>query len=496
MRDITKLLKSNSLQVKSIFVFFGRIGGFLVNFLIPIILVRAVSKQDFGYFQQFNLLYSTTIIIFTMWLNSSIYYFFPKSSKTEQSQYLIFILILEIFLWIVLMILFFIYEAEFLEYFSIGAMKSYSWIIILTILFMSLSSVLDYLFIVEDKKLHNLFFFPIDRLFKAVLIIFLISFFSISGVIFSFFLYALLRFLYTILFVYKYMKEFRFVNFKNTKQKFNSLLKYSLPFGVGLIAQNLALRIDQFFLIDQVNTSEFALYSIAFYGIPIINYILSSINNVAMPEFTAFAIKNDWNSIVILWRKIIIKTTSVVIPALGFFVLFAPEIIIILFTESYLDSVLYYRIYLFTVVLSATSYGLVLRATNETKKVMISNLLGLIITVASGLYLIPIYKMDGAIITAMIAFLIPVIMQLFYEFKFLGVSALTVIPTKNIVINVVITACGLALSYSSKLFFLNNIYIVISSLMFFTLFVVSIQYIFKSFILQKELEFYIKKIKD
>jgi O-antigen/teichoic acid export membrane protein len=137
----------------------------------------------------------------------------------------------------------------------------------------------------------------------------------------------------------------------------------------------------------------------------------------------------------------------------------------------------------------------VLRAANETKKVMISNLVGLVITVVCGILLIPSYKMEGAIITAMIAYLIPVLMQLFYEFKFLGVGALKIIPIKNVITNSIITLCGLALSYSSKLLFSNNIYIVMSSLIFFSLFVVLIQYKFKSFILQKELDFYIKKIK-
>ena len=156
MNKKSELLKSSSLQVKSIFLFLGRIGGFLVNFLIPIVLVRVITKDEFGYFQQFNLMYTTSVVVFTLWLNSSVYYFFPKSSKTEKSQYLIYILFIEMIMWLILLILFFIYKTQFLNYFSIKGVENYSWAIILTIFFLFISSILDFLFIVEDKKLSTL----------------------------------------------------------------------------------------------------------------------------------------------------------------------------------------------------------------------------------------------------------------------------------------------------------------------------------------------------
>lgn len=490
---IPRILSSNSLQVKSIFLFLGRIGGFAVNFAIPIILVRTITKEEFGYFQQFNLIYTTSVIIFTLWLNSSIYYFFPKSSKQEKSQYIVAITLMEVLMWAVLSVLFFVFKSQILAYFSITSVEQYSWIILLTILFLFISALLDYLFIVEDKKLHNLIFFPVDRLLKGGLIIVLVSYFSIIGILFSFFVYALLRFLFTFGLLMKYIRTFKFQGLRKTKKILRSLLVYSLPFGVGLIAQNIALRIDQFILIDHVSTSEFAMYSIAFYGIPIINFILSSINNVAMPEFTSLSKSKDYEGVKYLWRRIIQKTTSVVIPALGFFILFAPEIIKILFTEEYLDSVLYYRIYLFTVLFSATSYGLILRATNNTKSVMISNLFGLVITVVLGFVLIPEYKMIGAILTAIVAYFVPVAMQLFFEFRLLKVSAFEVFPMRSIWANLLISTIGLLGCLVFKWYINNIILVLLLSLFLFTIIVVIGQYKMNTFILQKELSKFLNR---
>ena len=363
MKFLKEILDSKSLQTKSIFLFFGKVSGFVVNFLIPIILVRYVSKIEFGYFQQFNLIYSSGVIIFSMWINSSLYYFFPKSNKHDKSLYIFLVFFIEILLWLFLLALFCFFKSEFLAYFSLQEINNdLSFLIIFTLLLLFLSSILDFLFVVEDKKAHNLIFFPVDRFLKGILIVLLTIFLSVDGIILGFFIYSIIRFIYTIVYCWKFIGDLNISNYSVSVEKLFYMLKYSLPFGIGLIAQNIGLRLDQFLLIDHVSTSDFAVYSLAFYGIPIINFILSSINNVAMPELTSFAKSGDFDSITILWNRIIVKTISVTIPALGFFVVFAPEIIVFLFTESYLDSILYYRIYLFTVLFSATSYGLVLRA--------------------------------------------------------------------------------------------------------------------------------------
>ena len=495
MQILKEILQSKSLQTKSIFLFFGRVSGFIMNFLIPIILVRYITKIEFGYFQQFNLIYSSGVIIFSMWINSSIYYFFPKSNKEEKSLYVFLIFLIEILLWVFLLILFCLFRSEFLDYFNLQNINTdFSFVIIFTLLLLFFSSILDFLFVVEDKKLHNLIYFPIDRLLKGVLIVVFTIYFSIDGIILAFFIYSIAKFLYTIVYCWKFIDDLNINNYSVSIEKLFSMLKYSLPFGIGLIAQNIGLRLDQFLLIDHVSTSDFAIYSLAFYGIPIVNFILSSINNVAMPELTSFAKSGDFDSIIILWNKIIVKTISVTIPALGFFVVFAPEIIVFLFTESYLDSILYYRIYLFTVLFSATSYGLVLRASNQTKYVMISNIIGLVFSLVSAFILIPQFKMHGAIVTAMISFIVPVLLQIFFELRYLKVGLTKIIPFQKIIINILLTGFALCFAVIFRFFLEDTLLILLFSFVFFSLSVVIVQYRLNCFILQKELSKIISKL--
>jgi len=485
------LLSSKSLKTKSIFLFLGKLSGFIVNFLIPIVLVRFISKSDFGYFQQFNLLFTSIVLISTLWINSSLYYFFPEKSKLEKSMYFKIVLSIKTIIWFLMLLGFILFKDNLLAYLEITNFDSFSSYIIITLFFLMMSSSLEVLFILDDKKLHNLLYFSFDRIAKAMLIFLLVISYSIKGIIISFLLYSMLRFLYTVFYTKNYLTEI--FNKKLYKEKFIKLIKYSLPFGVGLMSQNFALRIDQFVLLNYVNASDFAIYSIAFYSIPLINYILSSINNIAMPELTKMAIANNKNLVLNLWNKIIKKNISITVPALGFFYFFANEIIIILFTDSYIESVKYYRIYIFSIILTSTSYGLVLRAANLTKKVMFANLVGLFVSTISAIYLIPTYAMEGAIITAMIAYLIPISIQIFFEIKYLESSFFKVIPSLSFIKNILITISALLLMTFVEEFFNNTLIKLIICFIIFSLIVTALQYISGIFIFQKELKKLIDK---
>src|SRR5690606_12640568 len=134
-------------------------------------------------------------------------------------------------------------------------------------------------------------------------------------------------------------------------------------------------------LIGYVSPSEFGIYSIAFLNIPILGYLFRSVNNAAMPIITKLYSEKKFDEVERLWVSIIKKNSSVAIPIVVYFFLMAPEIVGFFFTESFLDAVLYYRIYLLVFILSMTSYGMILRASGLTRLVLISNLIGLIITV-------------------------------------------------------------------------------------------------------------------
>ncbi len=423
--------KSISLKKQSVFLFVGRFTAFIINFFIPIILVRLFSTADYGLFQQYNLLITTIVPISSMWLNSSLFYFFPISSSHQKSNYLLVVFLMEIILWSILAIVFFFWSSTIFKFLNLYYFFQYSDILLLTLILLILSSIIDYIFILEKKIFFNLLFFPIDRASKLFLFIFTGFYWGIDGVIYAFFIYSIGRFI----FILVYLKKRDYFSYKY-KEPFLLLIKkvllYAIPFGFGINIQMFAQRLDKYILNMYIEPNQFAIYSIAFFSIPILGEVFSSINNTAMPKFTEYANNNEYEKIISLWHNIVKKTSSITIPIVFYFILMAPELIVFLFTDKYYNAILYYRIYALIFLFGMTSYGLVLRAMNKTKLVFKANLISFIIVVIVSIIIIPKYLTLGAIFTALLAWVLPVVIQLFYESRLLDLSLKTLLPWKTI----------------------------------------------------------------
>ena len=75
--------KSFSLKAQIGYLFSGKIVGLIIQFFIPIILVRLFSKAEYGIYLQFLFIcnFFSHTVAFT--LPSSIYYFFPKEKENH-----------------------------------------------------------------------------------------------------------------------------------------------------------------------------------------------------------------------------------------------------------------------------------------------------------------------------------------------------------------------------------------------------------------------------
>ena len=75
-----------SLSKQSLSLLIGNILGLIAQIATSGILVRLISKSDFGLYQQFILITSTLIPILRMGLDSSLFYFIPNLSIDKQNN--------------------------------------------------------------------------------------------------------------------------------------------------------------------------------------------------------------------------------------------------------------------------------------------------------------------------------------------------------------------------------------------------------------------------
>jgi O-antigen/teichoic acid export membrane protein len=426
--------KSPSLSTQSIAVFIGQVSGFAVNFLTPVLLVRLISKSDYGVLQQFVLMGNTLLPILGLGLASSLYYFFPVKTGSQRNSF-VFNTWLQMAVSGLMFLLVFSYLGkEILELLGMEVLSSAGRLVAIYIMFLLSGTFIDFLFVLEQRVRMSMVFNPIDKTFRLLLVTGA-AFFTqdVLSCLLALLIYAGLRFAFISYYVLTryYEPSVWGSMFGNVK----SQLAYSLPFAAGIIFTTLSQRVDKLLVNRYITEEEFASYSLAFFSIPLISQAFTSINNVVTPQITKFMANDQIRQAHDLYTQVVSKTSSLAFPAIVFFTIMAPELITFLFTASYLDATPYYRAYLLMFLFTMTSYGIGLRAAKKTKLIMLSNFIGMSITVGVGLMIIPVYRLNGAIFTALLGIGIPVLTQLFFEKSLYRSTFRTFLPWREILIS-------------------------------------------------------------
>ncbi len=460
--------KQPSLKRQSIYLFSGKTLGFIVHFITPVVLVRLLSKTDYGVYQQFNLLAQMLLPILGLCLSSSLYYFHPISDDENRR-----IFILQTFLVLSVVGLIFVITFSFLgnsilELLSLSSLNEFNEVIKYYILFMLVSSITDFLFVLEKKLRFNLYFYPLERLVRLGLIVFFVLLTQNTyGCVIALLSYSFCRFAFT--FVYIFINYFKDVRKIFKIQFVAAQFKYSLPFLGSLILQIISNKYDKLIVNQYVEPSEYAVYSLAFINIPILHVYFTSIQDVVMPEISRCASQKDKIRVMEIWHKAIKKLASITIPTVLFFISMADEIITLLFTEQYSSAVLYYRIYLLSFFCYMLGFGLILRGFKLTFLMMKSNIISSIVTVLLGYQLIAHFKLTGAVITALIGICLPRFINGFiHEKKLLDLPLKELLPWRELCDLTLISLLSCCLIMPLKYSGIGNFFVLmISSLVFF-----------------------------
>ena len=71
---MNKISKEYSLSTQAAYVFFGRISSSILSFVVPIILVRIFTREEYGLYQQALLIGITLVEVLKWGLINSLFY--------------------------------------------------------------------------------------------------------------------------------------------------------------------------------------------------------------------------------------------------------------------------------------------------------------------------------------------------------------------------------------------------------------------------------------
>ncbi len=177
-----------------------------------------------------------------------------------------------------------------------------------------------------------------------------------------------------------------------------AMAKYAVPLGLASMFGTLAMQLDKLIVASLCSPEDFAVYANGAMEIPLIGVVTGAIASVILVDMRAAVVRGDYEEALRLFRLAAAKSACILLPALCFLFVFAEDIITVLFSNKYLQSVWPFRIYLLLLPVRVAFYGPALMALGQTTIVLVRSVLDLCIDLVLSVLLVKYVGAVGAAI--------------------------------------------------------------------------------------------------
>ncbi len=389
-----------SLSDKVGIISLGRVFFNVAALISTMALSRLLTKPDYGTYQQVWMLEGTLVPIFLMGIPPSIYYFLPRFSESEKKGFIIQTLFLLLFIGFLVGIVFFV-GADFVAgRFNNPRLSSLLRLFSLYPIFALPVFALDAALISFDLPKQVAWFQIISKgLFVLLVVMLVLLGWGLAAVFTAVIFYGLVQFIVAVKIMLAPLKGWHpRWDFTWVKQQ----LFYAIPLGLSGILWVIIKATDRIMVSSFFKVSEYAEFSNGAFELPIVGIITASISEILLPVFVREYRQGRIEKIVALWHESIRKAALILIPVMFFTLVFGRQIIIILFSEKYLRSVIPFRIYLLLLLPRVTAYGSLLMAIGYPKIVLTSSVFAFLLNIVLNVILIKRIGFSGPAVATVI----------------------------------------------------------------------------------------------
>lgn len=414
-------VKSRKLGVatNSIVLAFVRCVTYASAFAQTMIMSRVFDKFHYGSYSQACLVANFITPFLMLGLGNAVNYFFnQESGKREEYVETIYnmVLILGIVGGISIMVL----HNPIASYFSNMTLVPLLYIVAFRPLLQNMVAVYQVLYISSDKA----FIIAIRNTVLAVVqfFIILVAAFFYENIELVLCLLVITDFIQVIIFRQHFSKTvMRIRLFKINFHAIPKIFVYALPLAFSTMIGTLSINIDTMLIGKLLSTEVFALYSNMAKELPF-NFFITSFTDVVFPKIINLKSRGEKEKLISIYGAYIeigIITTWILI---GGAIVSAKELIIILYSEKYLEGAAIFIVYLLVGALRFTYYGMILSAYGKSKDIMYFSLITLVCNFIFNIILFYFMGIIGPAIATFITVFITSILQMRRGFKLLGSS--------------------------------------------------------------------------
>lgn len=337
--------KNNTVQ--AFWLAMGSLSSIALSIVSAAILSRYFNKADYGTYKQILYVYSTLLIVFSAGLPGVFAYFLPRFSLEEgktivkKVNRVLFLagLLFSCFLFIFSGLIADILNNPDLSY----GLKVFSPIPMLLLPTLGIEGI----FSTYKKTIFIAIYNTLSRVLMLIFIVTPVVVFNGNYIsaIYGWLVASVLTFVMAYFFK---AIPFKKVDSKDTRLNYKEIFSYSLPLVAATLWGVAIKSADQFFISRYFGREVFAEFSNGFIEIPLVSMVTGSASVVLMPIFSKVFHENKGiDELIITWRSTLNKSSKLVFPIVIFFIVFASEIMVFIYTEKYIQSSVYFRINMF-----------------------------------------------------------------------------------------------------------------------------------------------------
>jgi len=232
-------------------------------------------------------------------------------------------------------------------------------------------------------------------------------------------LLAFIRFVLTTWLVWREAPE---GNERWAGRPFREQIGYSTPYCLSDAVTVLQRQMDKIVVSLFCLPEEFAKYSLGAVPLPFVSNVRSAVFAILLSEVSSLRAARNTRRVVAVWQAAVRKTALIFHPLMAGGLASALPFISLLYTSTYHDAVIPFRIYLLTLLLFVYPAGPVALAFKLNWFQFAVSVLGLIITAVAGAVALPILGLVAPAIGALVALAVMVALQLWRIAKELDIG--------------------------------------------------------------------------
>jgi O-antigen/teichoic acid export membrane protein len=343
----------------SAYLFLAKTLGYGIRILLPVFLVRILTKADFGAYNQFFLIEIMFKTVFQMGVNQSQFFFVPRDLRNAGS-YFINSLMLNVGLFVVAYSIIGGFRGEVADFLGMEILRELFWPLAIYSLLMMLNVTAE-TYLVARKLFIQSAVFDILRQVLASAATLAAAYITrdLESIIQALVWSRAVSLVGVLLYIH-----LKHNGFQSEKYFFGlgKQVKYGLMLGMAGMLWTFLMRMNELTVSRFYDIETYAVYAAGCKQIPIIQFFAQSISAVALVQFAQLEKENNWDGIRALWDKILGSLYGVGLPVTVFFIAIAQPLITLMFTPEYSDAVIIFQINSIAMLYHLLNPTLILRA--------------------------------------------------------------------------------------------------------------------------------------